>query len=254
MPVPKSLATQFSGIASLERRIILSREDMKRGMASFYGKFTKKYPKATTADFARQFDKSVGFKRDAYKRNATYNAIENMFRYMPEVKTGGKAESVKAKKARIDAAKTQATKRKAQATAKANRAARLLCAICHQAGIPNALFTIAAQRCGFTSSEIEAIWNTKGGLVDVGLGTFQLTVRKSGVAATVALAKDNVKVATAAKSIPTAAEVASQAKAKPTVTTVESPLKNAPTVPPVYKGKGQYQRTIKRGDNLSARA
>ncbi len=241
MPVPEKLQKAFTSQASMESKLLVSREEVKKATASFYSRFKAKYPKAGLADFARQFSKDVPFKRADYKRDATYLALDNMFRYMPEV--GGKAESETVKAARIAKQKREIKKRKAQAVSQRTRTERLLVAIANQIGIPHDLFEIAAQRIGFSPSEIEAMYNVKGSLVDVGMGTYQLTVRTTGVSALKAASQRKVKDVAGKLSVPTAAELVIQDKGKPTV-------KDATEA--TYLGKGQYQRILKKGDNVKA--
>lgn len=262
MSVPAPLVNAFKQQAAFESKLMISREDIKKATAKFYTTFKAKFPKAGLADFARQFSKDVPFDRAEYKSNATYLALDNMFRYMPEVKTGGKPESAEAKARRIEQQKRETKKRKAQAVALRTRSERLLIAICNQIGVPHDLFAIAAQRVGFSPSEIEVLYNVKGSLVDVGLGTYQLAVRATGVSALKAAAQRKVTTAQTVASIPSPAELANAAKSKPQVTSTPTPSVNTPEgmkrkaliseIPSItYKGKGQYQRTIKPADNLS---
>lgn len=255
MKPPAALIKSITSQGTLEAKLLVSRVEIKAEMARFYGAFHKKYPNAGMAAFARQFDASVPQSRDEYRVHKTFMTIDNMFRSMPEVKTGGKPETEAQKTARLaKQKKDRANKAKAAAT-RSNRAQRLVVAILNQIGLPPALFTIAAQRCGFTNAEIETMLNAKGALLDVGLGHTILALRSTGVAVSVAMAKDNAKAKAATESLPTAAEIASSAKSTPQVQTV-SPLKDKPaTTRKTYKSKGQYQvTTLKPADNVKASA
>jgi hypothetical protein len=245
---PAELKRAIANQGKLESRLVLSRDEIKGKMVTFYKAFHKKYPAAGRADFARQFDAKVPQDRAGYKKDKTYLAIDNMFRYCPEIATGGKVETPAQKAARIEkAGKLRAAKIKA--TQERNtRGLRLLMRIVNQIGLPPALLTIAAQRTGFKNDEIEAMLNMKGSLEDVGLGHTILSLRATGVSVAVAMAKTNAKAKAETQALPTAAELASQAKGKPVVTVVPAAK---PATTKVYKGKGQYQTVVlKAGDSI----
>jgi hypothetical protein len=192
----------------------------------------------------------VPLKRDDYKSHPSYNAIENMFRYMPEV-TG------KNTKKRAAADKARQKKERANATRLANRIPRMLVAICNQIGLPRTLTQIVAQRVGLSDVEQNKLWATRGTLFDAGLADYQVVVRKgpnAGMPAFKAIAKVSAKAANDAKAIPTAAELASNAKSGPTVTIDKAP--STFTNERVHVGKGQYSRvtTLKAGDSVKATA
>lgn len=237
--VGDKLNAAFASQAKLESQLLTSREEIKSLCGKKYMAFKAKFPKAGLADFARQFNKDVPFSRDEYKRNATYLALDNMFRYMPEVKTGGKTETREAKAARIaKAVKERKAKQKA-AHAKQSRYSRLLCALQAQLGIPNHLFAQACKIVGFVDADVESILNTKGGLIDLGLGPYVMAVRATGVSAAIATAKQ-------AK--------AAQASATPVPTRkVTDVPKVGPQRERVNMGKGRMKTVvIQASDNLSA--
>lgn len=252
MTPPAKLSEAFHGIATAEGRIHVTREAIKAQVGTFYRRFFKKYPKAGLADFARQFDKNVPRKRDGYRVHPTYMALDNMLRAMPEVK-GPKKTAEQIARDKATAKRKRAAKRAAQFE-KQHRAELLLMRIVQQIGIPTPLLAIAAQKCGYTDAETNALWEMKGSLADVGLGTYVLAVRNgkdAGLPAAAFIARKVVKATADIQAVPTPAELQSAAKSKVDVKPAPS-VKDAPAKPkPTYKGKGLYARTLKAGDNLS---
>jgi hypothetical protein len=215
MVPPKPLTTALNGLVTKERNLLESRKALKRDTLVFYRRFHKAHPGGTLADFARQFDESVPMTREGYKKNRTFIALENMFRYL-KVKVGSKKGSSKA-------AKSKKTQRKATPLRAAvdtrTRMERLFVSVCQQIGIAPAMLVVAFQRVGLDVASIDAMFNRRGNLKDVGFGVYQLVVRAkdNGKSAMQAYAESNRKQADAAKAVPTQAEAASMAKGKPTV-------------------------------------
>lgn len=256
MKPPQGLANAVKGQQTLEQKLMLSRNSIKTAMGSFYKRFHKAFPKATYADFARQFDKTVPMGWKEYRVHPTYVAIDNMFRYMPEIK-GKKVESRQSSKT------NKAAKERASLKRKVSRAERLVMAIANQLGIPRTLLMIAANRVGYSKVEQDSLWamRTKA-LVDVSFSDYVMAYRKGpfvGQSVDKVLSAQKVKQSREAQSVPTPAELANAAKSGPTTTVVRPASKaqgrdvttSANVTQRVYKGKGLYQRVLRKADNLS---
>lgn len=244
MKPPADLQSAITGLRTVESKLIATREGIKSQMAKFYKSFKAKCPVSTVADFARQFDEDVPFtakSTDAgpgYKTNPTYLALDNMFRYMPDIKTRKAKKDPKAAKA----------ERKAKLRAAENKRTawqRLLVAVCSQIGLVPQLLTIGFEKAGIDAAAIETAWKAPHSLFDCGLKDFVLVLRNgkhAGLPAAKVIASRTV-AAQIAKQVPTQAEVQSQAKSGPTVTVERTPLKH-----------GLMERKVivlKEGDNVS---
>jgi hypothetical protein len=208
------LQSGLMGIGTLVAKIVGQEKVIIKLMTAFYVAFMKKFPKASKVDVARQFDKSVGFKREEYRTHKTYMTVDNLLRHHPEIRGEKAADRVR----RLAAKKAEAQKKRAESITKANRATRLLACIVHQVGIPFELLTVAARVCGFETSEVEGLTTVDGATTDVGMSLYQLVVRTTGVPAVKAVAQSKVKSRRIAETVPTAAEVVANTKSAPLTT------------------------------------